>query len=94
MSDRFDELKKLISLLEESAVPGEIKDYHGREYPSLNIIDNDAAKNFQRAVDLMMDLEDEIVELEKDAEILRALRANGVDNWQGWDDAMDMVGDD
>ena len=33
---------------------------------------------------------EEYESLKKDSEILDCLRACGVDNWQGWDDAMDM----
>ena len=35
----------------------------------------------------------EYEELLKDQRILDALRAVGVDNWDGWDDAMDIYHD-
>ena len=32
-------------------------------------------------------------ELVRDQQILDALRAAGVDNWDGWDEAMEMLGE-
>ena len=37
---------------------------------------------------------DEYESLKEDSEILDCLRACGVDNWEGWDDAMDMFHED
>ena len=33
----------------------------------------------------------EYTQLEKDSETLRALEWTGVDNWEGWDIAMDLL---
>ena len=38
--------------------------------------------------------QDEYDSLKKDSEFLNCLRACGVDNWEGWDDAIDMLHED
>ncbi len=38
--------------------------------------------------------EEEYQSLKEDARLLQCLRAAGVDNWEGWDDAIDIFNEE
>lgn len=52
--------------------------------PELSLLD--LVSDFQESLD---DLKEEFIEIRDEANLLECLRNAGVDNWEGWDFAMD-----
>lgn len=50
--------------------------------------------NMGDALDLLLQMEQEIITQEDDIKWLRALEAAGVDNWQGYSYAVEIYGDE
>lgn len=51
---------------------------------------NRATQDFDGRDEILMEAKKEILNLLDDYSLLQCLRAAGVDNWEGWDDAIDM----
>lgn len=59
------------------------------------IYDDDAEKRVMALYDGLTNfIEEEYARLKEDQALLNALRAEGVDNWEGWDSAIDRLEDD